>query len=375
MDRVARKTCCGETMLFVIVCTMLSIRLTNAKAGIVASFVFGDSIVDAGNNNFLPRSLATAKGLPNGIDFPTRGAAHPTGRFTNGVTIADLIGRFLGLTSFAPPVLSPSTKGSSLLQGVNYASGGAGILNETGRFFIQIIPMDKQISYFEENVKEIEGLLGVEKTKEFFANSLFSITVGANDFMGNYIFPVRTTVDKDLTPEQYYQKLLGTYKGQIERLYAAGARKLVIANVPLIGCTPYLRSLNLENPGNCSTEANNLAQGFNARLKSLLQQLNEELPGAWLLYADAYGITSEVIYNYESYGFSNAEKACCGLVGKDKGVIPCRLPFMRMCDSRDEYFFWDPYHPSQTACNIIASEFFQGSRFISPFNIRQLASL
>lgn len=50
-------------------------------------FIFGDSLVDNGNNNQLT-SLARANYLPYGIDFP-RG---PTGRFSNGKTTVDVIG-------------------------------------------------------------------------------------------------------------------------------------------------------------------------------------------------------------------------------------------------------------------------------------------
>lgn len=56
---------------------------------IPASFVFGDSLVDAGNNNYIV-SLSKANYVPNGIDF-----GMPTGRYTNGRTIVDIIGKFI----------------------------------------------------------------------------------------------------------------------------------------------------------------------------------------------------------------------------------------------------------------------------------------
>ncbi|PKA57646.1 GDSL esterase/lipase [Apostasia shenzhenica] len=55
-----------------------------------AVFVFGDSHVDSGNNNFLLTTLSKANRPPNGIDFVASGG-QPTGRFTNGRTIADII--------------------------------------------------------------------------------------------------------------------------------------------------------------------------------------------------------------------------------------------------------------------------------------------
>ena len=52
-----------------------------------AMFIFGDSLIDNGNNNNLP-SFAKANYFPYGIDFE----GGPTGRFSNGYTMVDEIG-------------------------------------------------------------------------------------------------------------------------------------------------------------------------------------------------------------------------------------------------------------------------------------------
>ena len=57
------------------------------KELVPAMFVFGDSLIDNGNNNDLP-SFAKANYFPYGIDFN----AGPTGRFSNAYTIVDKIG-------------------------------------------------------------------------------------------------------------------------------------------------------------------------------------------------------------------------------------------------------------------------------------------
>lgn len=57
------------------------------------SFLFGDSLVDAGNNNYI-FTLSKADSPPYGIDFTPSGG-QPTGRFTNGLTIADIVGKSL----------------------------------------------------------------------------------------------------------------------------------------------------------------------------------------------------------------------------------------------------------------------------------------
>lgn len=50
-------------------------------------YIFGDSLVDNGNNNGLI-TLSRANYMPYGIDFPQG----TTGRFSNGLTTVDVLG-------------------------------------------------------------------------------------------------------------------------------------------------------------------------------------------------------------------------------------------------------------------------------------------
>ncbi|URD81535.1 GDSL esterase lipase [Musa troglodytarum] len=106
---------------------MLSSTVDGAR--VPAMFVFGDSLLDPGNNNHLV-TLAKADYAPNGIDF----AGGVTGRFCNGGTVADHLGTLLGLP-LIPPFNNPNTTGSRILQGVNFASAASGILSDTGRLY------------------------------------------------------------------------------------------------------------------------------------------------------------------------------------------------------------------------------------------------
>lgn len=62
--------------------------VATAQRKLPAIFVFGDSLSDAGNNNYI-RTLSKANSPPNGMDFP---GGYATGRFTNGRTTVDIIG-------------------------------------------------------------------------------------------------------------------------------------------------------------------------------------------------------------------------------------------------------------------------------------------
>lgn len=55
----------------------------------LAMYVFGDSTLDVGNNNYLPgKEVFRAIRPCNGIDFP----GFPTGRYSNGYNTADYVG-------------------------------------------------------------------------------------------------------------------------------------------------------------------------------------------------------------------------------------------------------------------------------------------
>lgn len=71
-------------LLFLIVFLGILAPMSNAAK---ALFVFGDSLVDSGNNNYLA-TTARADSPPYGIDTPDRVA---TGRFSNGKNTPDIL--------------------------------------------------------------------------------------------------------------------------------------------------------------------------------------------------------------------------------------------------------------------------------------------
>ncbi|KAF3512363.1 hypothetical protein F2Q69_00008012 [Brassica cretica] len=92
------------------------------KAKIPALIVFGDSIMDTGNNNNLSTFLKS-NFPPYGKDFP---GGLATGRFSDGKVPSDLIAEKLGLAKTLPAYLSPNLKPRNLLKGITFASGGTG---------------------------------------------------------------------------------------------------------------------------------------------------------------------------------------------------------------------------------------------------------
>lgn len=66
-----------------------------------ALYIFGDSLVDAGNNFYV--NTAAKANFPNGIDFGNP-IGIPSGRFTNGRIVTDILGKYY--CCFFPLVIS-----------------------------------------------------------------------------------------------------------------------------------------------------------------------------------------------------------------------------------------------------------------------------
>ncbi|RZB64545.1 GDSL esterase/lipase isoform B [Glycine soja] len=261
-----------------------------------ANFVFGDSLVDVGNNNYIA-SLSKANYVPFGIDF-----GRPTGRFTNGRTIVDIIGQEMGI-GFTPPYLAPTTVGPVILKGVNYASGAGGILNLTGKLFGDRINFDAQLDNFANTRQDIISNIGVPTALNLFKRSIFSVAMGSNDFINNYLAPAVLIYEKNLaSPELFVTTLVSRFREQLIRLFNLGARKIIVTNVGPIGCIPSQRDMNPTAGDGCVTFPNQLAQSFNIQLKGLIAELNSNLKGAMFVYADVYNILGDILNNYEAYG-------------------------------------------------------------------------
>ncbi|KAK7846088.1 gdsl esterase/lipase [Quercus suber] len=203
----------------------------------------------------------------------------------------------LGQPNYAVPFLAPNSTGKAILHGVNYASGGGGIMNATGRIFVNRLGLDVQIDYFNITRKQIDSLLGPSKARDFLMKtSIFSVSIGANDFLNNYLLPVLSIGARlSESPDAFIADMITHFRGQLTRLYQLDARKFVIGNVGPIGCIPYQKTINQLNEDECVELPNKLALQYNAKLKDLLTELNENLPGSFFFFFFPKNETNESI--------------------------------------------------------------------------------
>ncbi|KAI4295351.1 hypothetical protein L6164_035405 [Bauhinia variegata] len=357
-------------VVVVVVVSLWSIAGVGADPQVPCYFIFGDSLVDNGNNNQLA-SLARANYLPYGIDFQGR---RPTGRFSNGKTSVDIVAELLGFDQYIPPY--STTRGNDILKGVNYASAAAGIREETGRQLGQRITFSGQVRNYRNTVSQVVNILGNQQSAaNYLSKCIYSIGMGSNDYLNNYFMPLFYSSSRQFTPEQFADNLIQAYSQQLQALYNYGARKFVLFGLGQIGCSPSELAQYSRDGRTCVARINNANQMFNTRLKSLVDQYNNRLTDARFIYINAYGIFQDILSSPSTYGFRVTNAGCCG-VGRNNGQITC-LPLQIPCPNRKEYLFWDAFHPTEAGNAIIANRAYsaQSASDAYPIDIRRLAQI
>ncbi|CAN6446748.1 unnamed protein product [Victoria cruziana] len=261
-----------------------------------ALFIFGDSLIDAGNNNYIP-SVARANYPPYGIDF-----GYPTGRFTNGLTVVDYAAMALGLP-LAPAYLEAKLKGLNMLKGINFASAAAGILDETGANYVARITFNQQLALFEKTIGlEFSPFFqDQQELSDYLAKSIYMVVFGSNDYINNYLMPKLYPSSKLYDPHTYGQILVRVLTQQLKSLYSLGARKIVVVNVGPLGCMPS-QIARADTNGQCVDRVNQEVMAFNTQLFELVKKINSTLPGSIFVHYNVYDVFMDIADNPSKYG-------------------------------------------------------------------------
>ncbi|XP_015688828.1 GDSL esterase/lipase At1g71250-like isoform X2 [Oryza brachyantha] len=308
------------------------------KTVVPAIFVFGDGMLDVGNNNYVPSDAQQA-------DYP-------------------YYARDMGFKMSPPAYLSLNTsiKMNANFTGVNYASGGAGIqtiINDEAT-----IPFHYQVSNFNDTVSQMEANLGHQKLSKLLAKSLFLISIGTMDLSVNIWMLSRHSP----RPSPFnIPNTLSSYKAIIMQLYGLGARKFGIINIQPFGCQPWARQ-NSNDHVQCNDTMNNLAREFNDGLKPLFSNLSSELSGLSYSIADFYAFSNAIFMNPLAYGFVNVNSTCCN--------PPCTPENEPPCENRKQYWFWDLSYTTERAAKLASCAFYDGpARFTMPVNFKRLIKI
>lgn len=319
-------------MFALLTISCVTTTMVSCELQVPCYFIFGDSLSDAGNNNDL-NTKAKANYPPYGIDFPS---GKPTGRFSNGRNFVDRITELLGFDEYIPPY--STAKDKQILKGVNYASGAAGIRSETGQHLGDRISLDQQL------------VNHAVTTAKFFwygkssalRKCLYTVNMGNNDYINNYYMPDKYPSSSIYSPDEFAEVLIRQYAGQLKTLHLLGARKIAVFGLGLVGCSLGEIYTFGTNGSLCVDKINAAVQPFNQKLLSLVDDLNNKLPGAQITYIGASTSTDT--------GSAVADATCCK-VRDDYQCVESTKP----CEGRNNYIFWDGFHTTEVV-NLLAGE-------------------
>jgi phospholipase/lecithinase/hemolysin len=295
--------------------------------------VFGESLSDSGN--VFTVSTAASQLLPSITPTPPS-PPNFEGRFADGLIWVDQIALDLNLNllpattlSVGLPIVAAPTgeitinslfNGATTTESVNFAFGGAQTgQNAAGEFGEAIPGVLRQVDWYLEDL----ALTGTAANPD----ALYIIWAGGNDY--------QTVANPD--PQQSVNNLVTA----VERLYNAGARNIVLPNLPDVGKTPRALSSAAPIASEPLTAVTNI---HNDLLTTAWSQLQQSLPELTLIPLDTNSLFDQILDFPAAFGFTNTTE-------------PCLDPITLMpCDTPETHVFWDVIH-STTATHQILTDY------------------
>jgi outer membrane lipase/esterase len=126
----------------------------------------------------------------------------------------------------------------------------------------------------------------------------------------------------------------------MQRLYASGARHIVLLYSTNLGLTPQVKALG---PAAVAA-ATQLSATFNGALAQQIPALKAISPGLNIYVVDVFALAGQAAANPPSLGLTNGTDACFNTLA----AVPA------VCATPDSYFYWDAYHPTAAASRQLA---------------------
>ncbi|XP_010501062.1 PREDICTED: GDSL esterase/lipase 3 isoform X2 [Camelina sativa] len=359
------------SIIFFVYATISSIGSINCRdnnnlvTNQAALFVFGDSLFDAGNNNYID----TVSSFRSNIwPYGQTTFKQPTGRISDGRLIPDFIAENAWLP-LIPPNLQPSNGNNQFIYGVTFASAGAGALVGT---------LPGMLNNFKNVEKSLRSELGNAVTKRVFSRAVYLFHIGGNDYF--YPFSANSSTFQSNSKEKFVDFVIGNTTSVIEELYKMGGRKFGFLNMGPYDCAPNSLIRDRTKIGSCFKPAAELIHMHNKKFPEVLRRLQSELSGFRYALHDYHTSLSERINNPLKYGFKEGKKACCGS-GPLRGINTCGNRIgpsqsYELCENVTDYLFFDSSYLTEKAHRQIAELIWSGQPNVTgPYNLKALFEL
>nr|XP_045086578.1 GDSL esterase/lipase EXL2 isoform X8 [Aegilops tauschii subsp. strangulata] len=210
-----------------------------------------------------------------------------------------------------------------------------------------------QLDLFLEYKEKLITLVGEEEATRVISEGIYFTAMGANDIANNYFsIPLRRH-QYDLP--SYVNFLISSAVNFTMKLNDIGANRIGFFGIPPIGCCPSQRK---HGSRECDTLQNQAAELFNSGIEKEIERLNAErnVHDSRFAYLDIYYNLLELIQQHDFYGFKEVTEGCCGSNVLNAAIF---IQYHPACPNAYDYIFWDSFHCTEKAYNIVVDEIFQ----------------
>ncbi|RLM56277.1 GDSL esterase/lipase EXL3-like [Panicum miliaceum] len=261
----------------------------------------------------------------------------------------------LGVKELLPPFLGDDLELKDLLTGVAFACGGSGYDLLTSKLATTLSSTD-QLDIFRDYKEKLRALVGEEEMTRVISKAVYFTVMGENDILNNYfIVPLRRH-EYDLP--SYVDFLVSSTINFTKTLNDMGAKRIGFVGVPPLGCCPSQITLGGSPSRQCEPLRNQASRLFNSRISQEIEILNAErsASGSKIAYFDIYYNLLDLIQNPALYGFKDVKEGCCGSTVLNAAVF---IAYHSACPNVIDYIFWDGFHPTEKAYNIVVDKLIQ----------------
>ncbi|XP_047051461.1 GDSL esterase/lipase At1g20120-like [Lolium rigidum] len=300
------------------------------------------------NNEWI--AAAKANFPPYSQEFPDENA---TRRFSNGKAPRDIIASRLGVKELLKPYIREDLELGDLRIGVAFASGGSGYDPLTSVLTVATSSTG-QLELFHDYKERLKALVGEQEMTRVISEGIYFTVYGANDFTNNYFSQISMRRYQYDLPS-YIRFLVSSAVNFTLKLNEMGAKRIGFIGIPPVGCSPSQRELGSTE---CEPVRNQAAQLFNSEITKEILRLNAEqiVLGSKFAYLDMYNNLLDLIQRPNYYGFTKVAEGCCGSTMLDVAIFIKNRP---ACPNVHDYIFWDSFHPTEEAYNIVVDKLFQ----------------
>lgn len=332
-----KKALAGKWARLILTILVLGVpSMASAQLTFSSIVVFGSSVSDPGNAFTLLAHPIAGMNLEGNVSqnkppydtldeslIPSAPYARGGHHFSNGATWIEQFAQGRGLAAQVAPAFQSNNPKAH-----NYAVGGARATNYPDR-----VNLPQQVQAFLSDVGQNPQ-----------ADALYVIEIGNNDvrdavveFLTVYL-ATGDQVQASAAAGTVISNAISGIAGNMQTLYALGARKFLVWHVGRIDLLPAVTAMGPE----VVAVAANLTVAFNQGLAAVLTPM-AGFPGMQIAQMNTAFHMTSIFQAPLDYGLTNVTNPC---------ITPNTPPFT--CQQPDHFFFWDGIHPTKAVHAILA---------------------